>query len=76
MSRTAASRSTTRSTAAPSGRPEGAVARREGEGRTPGSRPMPTLSGELRGSALLFALAITVTAGAAAAARLLAGLAP
>lgn len=76
MSRTAASSSTTRSPAAPSGRPEAAVARREGDGRSPGSRPVPTLSGELRGSALLFTLAITVTAGAAAVARLLAGLTP
>ena len=76
MSRTAASRSTSRSTTAPSGRPEGSVARQEGDGRSPGSRPVPTLSGEVRGSAMLFALAVTVTAGAAAAARLLAGLAP
>jgi len=42
----------------------------------PGNRPAPTLAGEVRGTALLFALAVGVTVGAAAAARVLAGLAP
>lgn len=75
MTRTAARQSTSRSTAAPSGL-SGPASRRDGDGRSPGSRPVPTLSGELRGSALLFALAIAVVAGAATAARLLTGLAP
>ena len=44
--------------------------------QAPGSRPAPTLAGELRESALLFAFALSVTAGAAAVARVLPGLAP
>ena len=49
---------------------------RAGSKRSGGSRPVPSLGGEVRDSALLFALALAVTVGAATVARALAGLAP
>ncbi len=54
----------------------GGVEPGERSGSSPGSRPVPTLAGEVRGSVLLFAFALLVTLGATAAARVLAGLAP
>ena len=75
MSPTAPADQRRRATTPPGGR-RGAGEPGERSGSSPGSRPVPTLAGEVRGSVLLLAFALLVTVGAVAAARVLAGLAP